>query len=95
VAQTDAGMHLLATAAEAALIDGVDNGLLAPGVWNAGGFGQLSTGDFLPKGYYIFQPPIATQSQADRAARKSVPFQIAAKTAGGVHVVFNILNVNS
>jgi uncharacterized protein DUF3383 len=95
VAQTDGGMHLLATAAEAALKLGVNNGLLAPGVWNAGGFGQLSTGDFLPKGYYIFQPPIASQAQADRAARKSVPFQIAAKTAGGVHVVFNILNVNA
>jgi hypothetical protein len=95
VPQTDSGMHLLATAAEAAMKAGVNNNLLAPGVWNAAGFGQIQTGDFLPKGYYIFQPPIASQAQADRAARKSVPFQIAAKTAGGVHVVFNILNVNA
>lgn len=95
VPQTDGGMHLLALAAEAALKAGVNNQLLAPGVWNAGGFGQIVTGQFLPKGYYIFQPPIASQAQADRAARKSVTLQIAAKTAGGVHVVFNILNVNA
>lgn len=95
IPQTDSGMHLLATAAEAACMSAVNNGLLAPGVWNAQGFGQLKEGDFLPDGYYVYAPPISQQSQADRAARKSVPFQIAAKTAGGVHVVFNILNVNS
>jgi len=95
VAQTDAGMHLLATAAEAACIQGVNNGLLAPGVWDTQGFGQLSQGDYLSEGYYVYAPPIASQAAADRAARKSVPFQIAAKTAGGTHVVINILNVNS
>lgn len=95
VPQTDAGMHLLSTAAEAACMSAVNNGLLAAGVWNAQGFGQLREGDYLQDGYYIYTPPIAQQSQADRAARKSVTMQIAAKTAGGVHVVFNILNVNS
>jgi hypothetical protein len=94
VPQTDAGNHLLANAAEAACIQGVNNGLLAPGVWTAGGFGQLAPGDYLEKGFYIYTPPIASQAQADREARKSVPFQIAAKLAGAVNTVDVLINVN-
>lgn len=94
VPQTDAGMHQIATAIEASLAQGVNNGLLAPGTWQAAGFGQLVTGQFLQKGYYVYQPPLATQSQTDRAARKSVPFQVAAKLAGAVHSVNITLNVN-
>ena len=91
VPQTDAGMNLLLNAGEGVLIQGVNNGLLAPGVWNSGGFGILKQGDFLPKGFYAYAPPVATQNPSDRAARKSVPFQIAAKLAGAVHdVVFNV-----
>jgi len=94
VPQTDAGNHQIATAIEAACQQGVNNGFLAPGVWTAPGFGQLVTGQFLQKGYYVYQPPIATQAQADRAARKSVPFQVAAKLAGAVHSVNISINVN-
>ena len=61
IPQTDAGNHLLATIIEAACAQGVRNGLLAPGVWNSAGFGEIEQGDFLPKGYYIHQPPIALQ----------------------------------
>jgi uncharacterized protein DUF3383 len=92
VPQTDAGMHLLQTAMESVAIQGVNNGLLAPGTWNAGGFGTLNQGDLLAKGFYIYAPPVASQNQSDRAARKSVAFQGAYKLAGAVHTVsFNIL----
>ncbi len=94
VPQTDAGMHTIGTAIEASLADGVNNALLAPGIWTAAGFGQLVTGQFLQKGYYVYQPPISTQSAADRAARKSVPFQVAAKLAGAVHSVNVTIDVN-
>ncbi len=94
VPQTDAGNNLIATVLEASCSRGLNNGLLAPGVWTAGGFGSLNTGDFLPKGYYIYAPPIASQSQANRAARKSVPFQVAAKLAGAIHTIEVIINVN-
>lgn len=94
VPQTDGGMHLIATAIETVLQQGVTNGLIAPGVWNAGGFGQLEQGDFLPKGYYVYTPPISSQSQSDRAARKSVPFQVAVKLAGAVQTVNVLINVN-
>lgn len=85
IPQTDAGMHILATVIEADCIAAVNNGFLAPGVWQTTGFGSISEGSYLPKGYYIYQPLIATQTQAQRATRISVPFQIAAKTAGAVH----------
>lgn len=87
IPQTDPGTHLLVVTCEAVLSQAVANGLLAPGVWNANGFGTLSQGDFLPKGFYVFAPPVATQLAADRQARKSVPIQIAAKLAGAVHTV--------
>ena len=95
IPQTDAGNHQIATAIEAACSDCVNNGLLAPGVWNAGGFGQLVEGAFLSKGYYVYAPPIASQSQASRSARQSVPFQVAAKLAGAVQTVNVVVNVNS
>lgn len=94
IPQTDAGNHQIATAIEAACAAGVNNGMIAPGQWNAAGFGQLKQGDFLAKGYYIFAPPISTQSQADREARKSVSFQVAVKLAGAIHTVQIDVNVN-
>lgn len=94
IPQTDAGNHQIANAIEASCAQAVANGTLAPGQWNANGFGQLKQGDFLTKGYYIYAPPIYLQSQADREARKSVPFQVAAKLAGAIHTVDVIVNVN-
>ncbi|KPH79323.1 DUF3383 domain-containing protein [Bosea vaviloviae] len=94
IPQTDAGTHLIVTTIEGILLQAVTNGLVAPGVWNAGGFGQLKQGDFLSKGFYVYAPPVASQSQADREARKSIVIQIAVKMAGAIHFVDVILNVN-
>ena len=94
IPQTDQGQQLLNTSVEAVCSQGVVNGLLAPGVWNAGGFGQLKQGDYLPKGYYVYAPSFATQFTADRGARKSMPIQVAAKLAGAIHSVDVIVNVN-
>lgn len=87
IPQTDAGNHLIATTIENACAVSVNNGTLAPGTWNSQGFGQYSQGDFLPKGYYVYQPPISTQAESDRALRKSVAFQVMAKLAGAVQDV--------
>lgn len=94
VPQTDEGANLIVTTIEDVLAQAVANGLVAPGKWNAAGFGQLKQGDTLSKGYYVYAPPVATQSQADREARKSVPIQVAVKLAGAVHFVDVIINVN-
>ena len=94
IPQTDPGANLLVTTAAAVCSQGVTNGLLAPGVWTSQGFGTLKQNDFLSAGFYVYAPPVASQSRADRAARKSVPIQIAAKLAGAVHTVDVTINVN-
>lgn len=94
IPQTDAGMHLLATTIEAICVQGVNNGVLAPGIWNSAGVGAIKQGDFLEKGYYVFAPPVALQNQSDRAARKSVLFQVLVKLAGAVQSVDVSIIVN-
>lgn len=94
VPQTDAGMHQIQTVIENVCVQAVNNGYLAPGYWDVGGFGTLNQGDFMPKGFYVYTPPISSQSASDRAARKSVPFQIAAKEAGAVQSVYVSVTVN-
>lgn len=94
IPQTDPGMHQLGTAIDGVCAQAVANGLSAPGIWTGPSFGQLVTGQTLPKGYYIYVPPVSTQSAADRSARKSVPIQVAVKLAGAVQSVNVLINVN-
>jgi hypothetical protein len=94
IPQTDSGMNQIATTIEGSCVRGVNNGLLAPGIWQQAGFGQLKQNDFVSKGFYVYTPPLSSQAVADRAARKSVPFQVAAKLAGAVHSVAITVNLN-
>ncbi|MCA7953854.1 DUF3383 family protein [Burkholderia seminalis] len=94
IPQTDAGNALIAGAISSVCDQAVTNGYLAPGVWNSAGFGAIVQGQTLSKGYYVYVPPISSQSQADREARKSVPFQVAAKEAGAIGDVDIALTVN-
>lgn len=94
IPQTDDGNHELKTAIDSVLAQAVSNGLIAPGVWNSGGFGALKNGDYMPSGYYVYAPPIDTQLQSDREQRKSVLFQIAVKLAGSIRTVDVQINVN-
>ena len=72
----------------------MDNGLLAPGVWTGVAFGKLSAGVYVEKGYYIYCPPIAQQSSADRAARMAGPMTVGVKLAGAIHTVDATIFVN-
>ena len=94
IPQSDEGMHIIGTVIESDCLAAVNNGLFAPGTWTLPGFGAIKYGDFLAKGFYVYQPPIALQSPADRARRLSVPFQIAAKLAGAVHEAVLSVTVN-
>ena len=94
VPQTDAGVNLQKANITASLEQGVVNGYLAPGVWNGPEFGEVFTGKFLPLGFEIYAPLVATQSETDRAKRKSVPFQIAAKEAGATHSADVAITIN-
>lgn len=94
VPQTDAGQNQLVNTASSVCNEAVNNGLIAPGQWNAAGFGQLETGDYLQTGYYIFTPPVASQPQAIREQRIAPPLQIALKLAGAIHEIDCIVDVN-
>lgn len=94
IPQTDAGNHTIATTILASCSRFATNGYIAPGIWDQAGFGTLEQGDYMAQGFYVYAPPIASQSPADRQARKSVPFQVAAKCAGAIHTVDVILNIS-
>lgn len=94
IPQTDAGINQIATVVAQDCQMAVNNGLVAPGTWTGPAIGALVSGQFLTTGYYIYQPPIASQSVADRAARKAPPIQAAIKLAGAVHFANVLVNVN-
>ncbi len=94
IPQTDAGQNQIVAAIAGVCREGINNGLIAPGTWNADGFGQLSRGDFLKEGFYIFTQPMALQDQATREHRIAPPIQVAVKLAGAIHEVDCIIDVN-
>lgn len=94
IPQTDAGANQFVNAIGGVCAEAVANGLAAPGIWNAPGFGQLSQGQYLKLGYYIFAQPIALQSQSDRETRAAPPITVAIKLAGAIQSVDATINVN-
>lgn len=94
VPQTDAGVNQLTNAISGVCEEAVNNGLVAPGVWNADGFGELEPGQYLKTGYYIFAQSMALQSQADRETRVAPPIQVAVKLAGAIQELDVIVDVN-
>lgn len=94
VPQTDQGDQQFTVAMSQVCQQFVTNGFMAPGTWNAQGFGQLLEGQYLKLGYYIYMQPLAQQSEADRAARKAPPFQIAAKLAGANQTGQVLITIN-
>lgn len=94
IPQTDAGQNQLVTAAANVCAEAINNGLVAPGQWNADGFGQLERGQFLTEGFYIYTQPMALQDQSIREQRIAPPIQIALKLAGAIHEIDAIIDVN-
>jgi hypothetical protein len=85
IPQTDAGTHILVVACEGACAQYLANGFLGPDNWNYAGFGALQQGQYLETGSYVYAASIVTQLAANRAARKSVPIQIAGTLAGAIN----------
>ena len=94
IPQTNQGIHILVTTVTGSLQQGVTNGMIAPGQWNASGFGQIAQGQMLPLGYYVWAPLVETQPQAIREQRIAPTIQCAVKLAGAVHFANVIVNVN-
>lgn len=94
IPQTDQGVNQLTNAISGVCDQAVANGLVAPGIWTADGFGQLQSGQYLKTGYYIYAQPVALQSQADRESRAAPPIQVAVKLAGAIQSLDVIVDVN-
>ena len=94
IPQTDAGQQQLIGAL---LVVGEmfrNNGSLATGTWTLSPIGNLKTGDYVENGYYFYSAPFATQTTADREARKAMPINIALKYSGFMHTVDIIITLN-
>lgn len=94
VSQTPAGVNRQCTVLERACEQGLTNGLLGEGQWNGDSFGALETGDYLPKGFYVYANSLDDQAQSERESRKAPIFQIASKLAGATHFADVIVSVN-
>lgn len=91
IPQTEDGVSLLINAINRPCSNARNIGFIAPGVWNAPSILDLSTGDMLSAGYLIMAESVASQSQADREARKAPPIYVCIKLAGAIeHVVINV-----
>ncbi len=98
VPQTEPGVALLRNAAIGVCAQAVTNGYLAPGTWNATDtFGNpvIFKDNILQAGYYVYTAPIATQSQADRAARKAPTMQVAGKEAGAIDTANILISIEA
>lgn len=87
IPQTDKGMARILAQVEKACYQAVNNGLLAPGTWNGSDLGDVKSGDFLPKGFYVFADSVLLQSQSARESRVSPPITVLAKGSGAIHHV--------
>lgn len=94
IPQTDPGINQIATVVSQDFQLGVNNGLIAPGVWNGPAIGALVPGQYLSTGFYVFQPSVASQTVAARAARQAPVIQGAIKLAGAVHFSNILVSVN-
>jgi hypothetical protein len=94
IPQTDQGMNVLSTTLAGTLGKGVTNGSIAPGVWNAPGFGAITQGQYLSSGYYIYVPPMSSQTEAMRITRAAPLMQAAVKWAGAIHSASVAISVN-
>lgn len=96
--QTEPGIAVLVNAYTAAILQGINNGYIAPGAWNsATTFGNPDDlrRNVLANGYFIYSQPVNQQPQADRVARKAPLIQIAIKEAGGVNSSSVLVAVNA
>lgn len=94
VPQTDSGVNQIVRIINSTCEQFVTNGFLAPGTWTSAGFGPLSPGQTLSKGFLVYAPPISTQAIAARSARQSPTIQVAAKEAGAINDVVVSVGVN-
>lgn len=94
IPQTEAGMTTIKDVISSVLGTYVTQGLIAPGAWNGPSILELQPGQFLSNGYLVLSESIASQTTADRNARKAPPIYAIVKLAGAIHSVIIEVNVD-
>jgi hypothetical protein len=84
---TDPGVSRIVQSASTAFRRGVNNGLLAPGIWQLTDIGTVKTGDLLDKGFEVFAGKVADLSASDHTTRTAPPVTAAAIGAGAIENV--------
>lgn len=69
-------------------------GVIATGLWRSSAVGPLETGDVVENGYVLWADSYDNQSDADRAAHKAMPIQVALTPAGSVESLLISINVS-
>ena len=67
-------------------------GVLAPAPWRGPAAGNLQAGDILENGFALWADSYDNQPEADRAAHKAMPIQVALTLAGSLESV--VININ-
>jgi hypothetical protein len=94
IPQTEDGMSYFLNNLQAPLEQAVKIGFIAPGKWTGPNLLDLSTNDFLSKGYRLMAEKMTDQAQADREARKAPNIYIPIKLAGAIEFVVIGVYVN-
>ena len=90
--QTDDASAQFMNAFSAVLIGYTNRGILATAPWKMPAIGNLRTGDYLENGFALWADSYDNQSEADRAAHKAVPIQVALALANSLESM--VINVN-
>ena len=70
-----------------------DRGVLASGLWRGSDAGPVKNGDVVENGFLLWADSYDDQSDADRAAHKAVPVQVALTLAGSIESIVITVNV--
>lgn len=97
IPQTEPGMSYLKSVYRAVCAQAVNNGYVAPGVWNSPDwFGNQTdmANNILQSGYYIYSMPVNQQAEAQRLLRQAPLVQLAIKEAGAIQETSVVVNIN-
>ena len=90
--QTDDSTAMFINAFSGILSGYTARNILASAAWRGAAVGSVQPGDVLENGYMLWADTYDNQSEADRAAHKTVPIQVALTLSGSLESV--VINVN-
>ena len=91
--QTDDSTAQFINRFSSVLMSYTDRGVLASAAWRGADIGPVRNGDVVENGFLLWAGSYDDQSDADRAAHKAVPVQVALTLAGSVESVVITVNV--